>query len=161
LVAKIKPYWFEPKGKTNLDALVATSVIGPIGLPAAEAEYPPITTADGKTLNAMHDYVIRMTKAQLPPARAFWSVTLYDLQNGFFIPNDRKKYSVGDNAGMNLDKEGGIAIYIAAQKPEGVPEENWLPIERKDEDLSINLRIYVPDTEKMKIWKAPSAVLLK
>ena len=161
VIAKLKPYWFEPKGKTNLDTLVATSVIGPIGLPAAEAEYPPITTADGSKLNAMHDYVIRTTKAQLPPAKAFWSVTLYDLQNGFFIPNDRKKYSVGDNAGMKLDKEGGIAIYITAQKPKGVPEENWLPINRKDEDLSINLRIYVPDTGKMNTWKVPRAVLVK
>jgi len=52
--AKLKPYWMQPKGKTNLDTLVATSVIGPIGLPADEAEYPPIVTADGKKLNAMH-----------------------------------------------------------------------------------------------------------
>jgi hypothetical protein len=161
VAAKLKPYWFEPKGETNLDALVATSVIGPIGLPADEAEYPPIMTADGKKLNAMHDYVIRMTKEQLPPAKAFWSVTLYDLKNGFFIPNDRKKYSVGENAGMKLNREGGIAIYIAAKKPNGVPEENWLPINRKDEDLSVNLRIYVPDMEKMKTWKPPKAEMVK
>jgi len=31
---------------------------------------------------------------------------------------------------MRLDKDGGIAIYIAAQKPEGLPEENWLPVTR-------------------------------
>jgi hypothetical protein len=161
VAAKLKPYWFEPKGETNLDALVATSVIGPIGLPAIEAEYPPIMTADGKKLNAMHDYVIRMTKEQLPPAKAFWSVTLYDLQNGFFIPNDRKKYSVGENGGMKLNKEGGIEIYIAAKKPSGVPEENWLPINRKDEDLSANLRIYVPDMEKMKTWTPPKAEMVK
>ena len=161
VVAKIKPYWFEPKGKTNLDALVATSVIGPIGLPAEEAEYPPITTTDGKPMNAMHDYVIRMTKDQLPPARAFWSVTLYDFKNGFFIPNDRKKYSVGDNAGMKLNKDGGIDIYIAAKQPKGVPVENWLPINRKDEELSVNLRIYVPDEAKMKTWNAPKAETMK
>ena len=160
VAAKLTPYWMQPKGKTNLDALVAASVIGPIGLPAEEAAYPPITTTDGKPMNAMHDYVIRMTKDQLPPAKAFWSVTLYDFQNGFFIPNDRKKYSVGDNAGMKLDKEGGIAIYIAAQKPEGVPEENWLPINRKDENLSVNLRIYIPDVEKMKTWQAPKAEMI-
>ena len=155
--AKLKPYWFQPKGKTNLDALMATSVIGPIGLPAAEAEYPAVTTTDGQKLNAMHDYVIRMTKDQLPPAKAFWSVTLYDMQNGFFIPNDRKKYSVGDNAGMKLNKNGGIDIYIAAKQPKGVPAENWLPISRKDEDLSVNLRIYDPDEERMKTWNPPKA----
>ena len=82
-----------------------------------------------------------MTKERLPPAEAFWSVTLYDLKNGFFIPNGRRKYSVGDNAGIKLDKDGGIAIFIAAQKPAGVPEENWLLIKRKDEHLSVNLRI--------------------
>jgi hypothetical protein len=161
VAAKLKPYWFEPKGETNLDTLVATSVIGPIGLPAIEAEYPPIMTADGKKLNALHDYVIRMPKEQLPPAKAFWSVTLYDLQNGFFIPNDRKKYSVGENGGMKLNKKGGIEIYIAAKKPNGVPEENWLSIPRKDEDLSVNLRIYVPDMEKMKTWAPPKAEILK
>jgi hypothetical protein len=161
VAAKLHPYWMEPKGKTNLDALVAASIIGPIGLPAEEAEYPPVTTTDGKPMNARHDYVIRMTKEQLPPAKAFWSVTLYDMQNGYFIPNDRKKYSVGDNAGMKLNSDGGIEIYIAAEKPDGVPEENWLPINRKDVDLSINLRIYVPDEAKMKTWKPPKAEIVK
>jgi len=87
--SKLKPYWFAPKGKTCLDVLVATSVIGPIGLPAAEAEYPTVTTTDGG------------------------------------------------------------------------PEENRLPIARKDEDLSINLRIYVPDEHRMKTWRAPKAEIVK
>jgi hypothetical protein len=30
-------------------------------------------------------------KGEMPPATGFWSVTLYDSENGFFIPNDRKK----------------------------------------------------------------------
>ncbi|KPK51577.1 MAG: hypothetical protein AMJ63_12010 [Myxococcales bacterium SG8_38_1] len=148
---------FQPKGKISLELLLTQSVIGPVGVPAAEAVYPPIVAADGKPMNAMHDYVIRMTKKDLPPAKAFWSVTLYDVQNGFFIPNDRKKYSVGENAGMKLDKDGGIEIVIAAQKPAGVPEENWLPIERKDEVIGAVMRIYVPDLEKMNTWSAPKA----
>jgi hypothetical protein len=116
-----------------------------------------VTTADGAQMNAMHDYVIRMTKEELPPAGPFWSLTLYDLDQGFLIPNDRKKYSVGENAGMKLNEDGGIEIYIAAEKPEGVPEENWLPIERRDLDLSPQLRVYVPDLEKMKTWETPKA----
>jgi hypothetical protein len=148
---------FQPKGRMTLELLLYQSVLGPIGVPAAEALYPSVVTADGKPMNAQHDYVIRMAKKDLPPAKAFWSVTLYDVQNGFFIPNERRKYSVGENAGMKLDKEGGIAIYIAAQKPKDVPEENWLPVNRKDEDLGAVMRIYVPDLEKMKSWKAPKA----
>jgi len=148
---------FQPKGKTNLTRLLFQSVIGPIGQPAAEAVYPAIGTSDGAPMNAMHDYVIRMTRDELPPANAFWSLTLYDLDQGFFIPNDRKKYSVGENGGMELDGDGGIAIYVAAEKPEGVPDANWLPIERKDLGLSLILRIYVPDLEAMKAWKLPVA----
>jgi len=148
---------FQPKGQISLDLLLFQSVFGPIGMPASEAVYPAITTTDGAPMNAQHDYVIRMTRDELPPAKAFWSVTLYDLKNGFFIPNDRKKYSVGKNAGMKLDKDGGIAIHIAAQKPSGVPEENWLPIERKDEDLSAVMRLYVPDLERFKTWTPPRA----
>jgi len=109
----------------------------------------------------MHDYVIRMSEDELPPAQAFWSLTLYDLDQGFFIPNDRKKYSVGENAGMKLNDDGGIEIYIAAKKPEGVAEENWLPIPREDLDLSPQLRIYVPDLEKFGTWKPPEAERLK
>ena len=152
---------FLPKGKIDLDLLLFQSVFGPIGQPASQALYPAIETADGKPMNAMHDYVIRMTKKELPPAQAFWSVTLYDTQNGFFIPNERKKYSVGENAGMKLNKDGGIDIYIAASKPEGVPEENWLPIERKDEGIDAVLRVYIPDMEKMKTWQTPKAQMLK
>ncbi len=148
---------FQPKGEMALEQLLSQSITGPIGLPAAEAVYPPVATADGKPMNAQHDYVIRMTRKNMPPEQAFWSVTLYDLQNGFFIPNDRKKYSVGENAGMKLDKDGGIAIYIAAKKPKGVPEENWLPINRKDEAIGAIMRIYVPDMKKMKIWNPPLA----
>ena len=151
------PRMFQPKGTTDLETVLRLSIIGPIGLPREEAVYPPVGTADGQPMNALHDYVIRMTRDQLPPARAFWSLTLYDLDQGFFVPNDQKKYSVGQNAGMRLDPDGGIAIYIAAAKPRGVPAENWLPVERKDLALSTILRIYVPDLERFKDWTPPVA----
>jgi hypothetical protein len=148
---------FKPKGEMTLEPMVVQSCVGPIGNPADQAMYPGIATTDGKPMNAMNDYVIRMSKDQLPPAIAFWSATLYDSKNGFFIPNDHKKYSVGENGGMKLDANGGIAIYIAAEKPAGVPEENWLPINRKDQGLDIIMRVYQPDLEKMKTWQAPKA----
>ena len=152
---------FLPKGQMSLELLVDQSVFGPIGMPASQALYLAIETADGKPMNAMHDYVIRMAAKDMPPAKVFWSITLYDLKNGFFIPNERKKYSVGENAGMKLNKDGGIEIYIAASKPEGVPEENWLPIERKDEAIDTLLRLYIPDMDKMKTWQTPKAEMVK
>jgi len=160
LFSSMAPKMFKPKGITDLETVLTVSIIGPIGLPMEEAMYPNVTADDGKPLNAMNDYVVKMTKDQLPPDQAFWSVTLYDKANGFFITNGRKKYSVGENAGFKLNEDGGIEIYIAAEKPNGVPDENWLPLNRKDEEIDLILRIYVPDMEQMKTWKAPVAVKL-
>ncbi len=160
-VAKFGTSLFQPKGQMSVDLLALQSVLGPIGMPATEAVYPPVTTTDGKPMNAQNDYVILMSKDEMPPAKAFWSMTLYDSANGFFIPNDRKKYSVGENAGMKLNADGGIEVYVAAEKPEGVPEENWLPINRKDENLDIILRIYYPDLEKFKTYAVPKAEMVK
>lgn len=148
---------FKPKGEMKLEPMIAQSVTGPIGVPAHQAIYPSIASSDGQPLNAQNDYVIRMSKETMPPDRAFWSTTLYDSDNGFFIPNDQKKYSVGENAGMKLNEDGGIDIYIAAEKPADAAEENWLPINRKDEKLDLIMRIYAPDMEKLETWEAPKA----
>jgi hypothetical protein len=148
---------FQPKGQISQEVLTYQSVLGPIGLPASEAVYPAIATADGEPMNAQNDYVIRMSPEEMPPAGAFWSVTLYDTENGFFIPNDRKKYSVGENAGMELDDDGGIAIYIAAEQPPGVPAENWLPINREDLEIGPIMRLYEPDLKRFKTWTVPKA----
>ena len=158
------PYLFQvflPKGEMNFDAMVTQSAVGPIGLPASEAVYPGIGTASGEPMNAMNDYAIKMTRDELPPADAFWSITLYDTENGFFIPNDRFKYIVGQNGGMQLNEDGGIEIYIAAEKPAGVPEDNWLPINREDIGLDIIMRIYAPRVDDLKTWSAPKAELVK
>jgi hypothetical protein len=148
---------FKPKGEMSLEPMVLQSVTGPIGVPADQAVYVAMVTSDGEPMNALNDYVIRMSAEELPPAEAFWSVTLYDLENGFFIPNDQKKYSVGENAGMNLDKEGGIEIHIAAEQPAGVPDENWLPLNRGDYEIDAIMRIYAPDLERFATWIAPTA----
>ena len=148
---------FLPRGEIDLELLLFQSVLGPIGQPAVEAVYPSILTVDGEPMNASHDYVIRMPADNMPPAGAFWSFTLYDTQNGFFIPNDLKKYSVGENGGMKLNDEGGIEVYVAAEKPEGVPDENWLPLNRGDYEIDVILRLYVPDLDKFKTWSPPVA----
>ena len=148
---------FQPKGQMELDLLTLQSIVGPIGVPAAEAVYPPISTDDGSPMNALFDYEIVMAPENMPPATAFWSATLYDNARGFFIPNDRFKYSVGENAGFKLDEDGGIRIVIAAEQPEGVPLENWLPVNRGDYDIDISMRLYAPDLDRFANWTAPVA----
>jgi len=152
---------FQPKGQIPLEIQTFQSVAGPVGQPADQALYPAIITEDGAPMNALQDYEIVMTAEELPPVNAFWSATLYENETGFFIPNDQFKYSVGENAGFKLDDDGGIRIVIAADQPEGVPDENWLPINRADMDLDIIMRLYAPDLERYERWKAPIARKLK
>ena len=61
---------------------------------------------------------------------------------------------------MKLDADGGIAVYIAAQKPPGVPEENWLPLNRGDYGIDVSLRLDVPDLEPFRSWIPPKAETL-
>ncbi|WP_074225747.1 DUF1214 domain-containing protein [Algoriphagus halophilus] len=152
------PKLFQLKGNMTLEPMVLQSVVGPIGLPLKEAVYPPVVTSDGAPMNAMNDYVIEMSKEEIPPATAFWSLTLYDTENGFFIPNDHKKYSVGENSGMQLNPDGGIKIYISEKKPDDIPMDNWLPINRIDQNIDVILRVYAPDLEKYTTWTPPKAV---
>lgn len=122
-----------------------------------EAIHPQVTAVDGEQLNAMNDPVIRMSAEDLPPAGGFWSLKPYGPEKGFFFPNRSKKYIVGANAGMELNAEGGIEIYIAAERPEAVPEENRLSIEGTDLEPSPQLRICVPDLGAMKTRAALKA----
>ena len=58
---------------------------------------------------------------------------------------------------MQLDDEGGIEVHVVAERPEGVPEENWLPINREDENIDIIVLIYVPELERIPFWSTPEA----
>lgn len=57
---------------------------------------------------------------------------------------------------MKLNSEGGIDIVVAAEKPAGVPDENWLPISREDVDIDMILRICDPDLERLKDYSPPN-----
>jgi hypothetical protein len=50
-----------------------------------------------------------------------------------------------------------LRIVIAAKQPAGVPEDNWLPINREDLDLDIMMRIYAPDLARFATWTPPVA----
>lgn len=69
--------------------------------------------------------------------------------------SDRRESHVGHH------EEGGIAIHIAAEQPEGVPDENWLPVVRGDYGMDIIMRIYAPDLEKSADWSPPVAEKLE
>jgi hypothetical protein len=67
VLARVTPKLFMPKGQIYLETQVVQSVAGPIGLQAYQAIYVPVATKDGQVMNAQNDYVLRMSKHELPP----------------------------------------------------------------------------------------------
>ena len=92
----------------------------------------------------------------------------YDVDNssGFSGANvaERNDWLGKEITGNNLASGSDVAgatMYMTPEKPKDVPEENWLPIKRKDEELDAVMRICAPDLEKLKTWKTPEAEMAK
>ena len=57
------------------------------------------------------------SKGQLPPAKGFWSVTVYNLEH-FFYPNALNRYARGTkNKTLKYNDDGSLTIYLANQSP--------------------------------------------
>ena len=99
--------------------------------------------ADGAPLNGDSRYVIRFSKDEIPVAKSFWSVTLYD-ERFNLVYNEAGRYSFGDKVpGLIYGKDGSLEIYIQPDRPEGDKAANWLP-SPKGRDFNLFLRAYFP-----------------
>lgn len=81
--------------------------------------------ADGDALDGKHHYKLRL--APPPPARFFWSVTMYDATNGELVPNPIGRHVIGDRTqGLVRDADGGVTLHMQATAPAS-GKANWLP----------------------------------
>eukprot|EP00128_Syssomonas_multiformis_P008581 Colp12_sorted_trinity150504_noHs@5080 len=62
-------------------------------------------------------YVIKVASQPIP-ARAFWSITLYNQSSFFFVDNPINRYAIRDRTeGLVRDEDGGFTIYIQPDAP--------------------------------------------
>lgn len=110
-----------------------------------DAIYPAsFVDGDGKPYSGENRYVLHFEKGKMPPAQAFWSVTLYD-GDGFQVANPLNRFAVGDHFSDNKLKtnpDGSIDIYIQNESPGKDKESNWLPAPKGEFNLC--LRMYSP-----------------
>ena len=117
-------------------------------------------SADGKPLSGDKSYVIRFEKGQLPPAKAFWSLTMYDLPQQLLVANPIARYLI--NSPMLPDlvtaDDGSTSIYLSATKPEGDKAKNWLPA--PEGPFMMVLRVDYPEASVLDgTWKQPETKL--
>lgn len=125
------------------------AAMGLYGNDLAEAWYGGFV-GDGGKLKRIH-----FTKDQLPPAKFFWSITLYTLPDRFLYDNPLNRYSIGDRTqGLEYDADGGLTLYIGHASPGAEYESNWLPAPQGA--YSFVTRVYGPSEAAMKgEWKLP------
>ena len=64
----------------------------------------------------------------MPPARAFWSLTMYELPASLLVANPLDRYSIGDRTqGLKLGADGSLEIYLQHENPGPEKVSNWLP----------------------------------
>jgi hypothetical protein len=102
------------------------------------------------------NYELHFVKGQLPPAHAFWSLTMYDGKSQFLVANPLKRYLL--NSAMlrsfQYGADGSLTFYIQEASPGTAKEANWLPA--PDGPFYAILRIYMPAPEVLNgTWKKP------
>ena len=123
-----------------------------------DAVYP--TFAEGRRRQAYdgaNKYVMHFPKGQLPPARGFWSLTMYDA-NYFFVANPINRYSISARQNLKANPDGSVDLYIQKDSPGPDKESNWLPAPAGK--FQLMLRLYWPNERSPSIldgsWKPPA-----
>ncbi len=127
-----------------------------------EAYYPLARRdAGGEQLDGAHAYRIRFDT--LPPAKAFWSVTMYDTSYdgvaGYLVENQIGRYLINSTTtGLLTGDDGSLTIHIQHDEPD--TEEgraNWLPA--PPGPFYLAMRLYWPEPEALDgTWQPPPIV---
>ncbi len=123
--------------------------------PAEDAMYPLLVhDADGDPVVGDRDYVLHFDADELPPVGAFWSLTMYDGE-GFQVPNELDRYSLGDRDPLTYNADGSLDLYLSPKKPGPGRETNWLPMAPGPSGAM--LRLYAPAPEVLDgRWHPPA-----
>ena len=146
-------YFTKGVGNFRTDYLLRgmANLLGPGWNRPQDAVYP-LSQKDAKGdeySGAGHNYVMRFEKGRLPPAEAFWSLTMYD-SDFFFVPNSINRYDLGQRDTFISNPDGSVDLYIQAESPGKDKEANWLPAPKGK--FLLVMRIYAPG-------KSPPSIL--
>jgi len=102
--------------------------------------------ADKNQLVGAQPYVLHFDKKDLPPAKFFWSMTLYDLPGRHLVANPIDRYSIGDRTKhLKYGADGSLDLYVQHESPGKEKETNWLPAPTGA--YTLIMRIYGPNAE--------------
>ncbi len=141
---------------TDYNTRAAVAMVG-LGANLPQDALYPNTSLDhqGKPLMGDQRYRLHFKANQLPPVKAFWSITAYGADE-FLIENSLKRYALGDRDALSFNTDGSLDIWIQASEPaSNAQRSNWLPV-KANAPFLLNARLYWPKDEALQGgWKMP------
>ena len=138
------------------------AVVAAFGWPAnleKDAVYPyTLIDSSGQKLEGKNKYTLTFAKDQTPPANGFWSITMYQIDKGWwFVPNPLNKFTVSPRNDLHYNADGSLTLYFQHESPGKDKEANWLPAP-KGEFIPM-MRMYWPKESGLSIldgtWTPP------
>jgi len=128
-----------------------TAYLGLGALATDEAMYAAAHfDANCQPLTGQQCYTLQFAADNLPPAEAFWSVTLYNTADRLLYGNPIGRHAIGDRTPrLHYAADGSLTITISHRPPPS-GTTNWLPAPKGH--FYLILRMYWPRTKN---WQIP------
>jgi hypothetical protein len=112
----------------------------------------------GVQLNGANRYEITFPAGQLPPADAFWSLTMQDSKTMYLIDNPINRFAINNFTPVEKGADGSLKIVLQHTQPQSaVDQANWLPA--PSGDFWVMIRAYQPKQELLDHkYKFPSVL---
>jgi len=158
---KLENGWvFTTKAGTYGTNYIQRALITAIGLGANRPQDAVYPTSEGPSILSKYTgekkYVMHFDKDKLPPAKGFWSLTMYD-KDYFFVSNPINRQSISARQNLKPNADGSVDLYIQNENPGPDKESNWLPAPK--DQFILMMRLYWPNNKAPSIldgtWKIP------
>ena len=89
-----------------------------------------------------------------PPAKQFWSLTLYDVSTRCLLNNEQEIADKSSRMDLLTNEDGSVDLYFGPKAPEG-KEQNWIPTVA-NQGFFAYFRLYAPTEPYLeRSWKLP------
>jgi hypothetical protein len=156
-----KPY--PPTGARTLDSRTAFYYAYTLDSPGMIMRIPGVGSqylmgfldAEGNAFDGSKTYKVTLPKDI--PARAFWSLTLYDNQTRSMLVTPQRYPRAGSQGypspAAEANPDGSTTVYFGPEQPDGVARGNWIQTVPKKGWFTI-LRLYSPlESFFTKAWR--------
>ncbi|HEV8448656.1 MAG TPA: DUF1254 domain-containing protein [Gemmatimonadaceae bacterium] len=108
-------------------------------------------------LDGTRRYVMHFAKGEEPPAKAYWSITMYDSAHAL-VPNAIHRYAISPKqTPVTHNADGSLDIFFQHEPIAGPMQSNWLPTPAGR--FYLVLRIHSPtDSVLAGTWSPPGVV---